>query len=74
MSDRRFGAMIATATVVMFVLMYLNTYTLDHVWFSQTRMWTALVMGALISAIRGCESWQTGSSRPSFARLRRWSV
>ena len=29
----RFGAMIATSTVAMFGLMYLNTYRLDHVFF-----------------------------------------
>lgn len=51
MSYRRFGAMIATSTIVMFVLMYLNTYVLDHVWFSQTRMWMALVMGASMSVL-----------------------
>lgn len=28
-----FGAMIATSTVVMFGLMYLNTYALDHIFF-----------------------------------------
>jgi hypothetical protein len=27
----KFGAMIATSTLVMFGLMYLNTYALDHV-------------------------------------------
>ncbi len=37
----RFFAMVATSTVVMFGLMYLNTYQLDHVWFSQTRAWMA---------------------------------
>ena len=47
----RFAAMIVTSTVVMFVLMYLNTYTLDHVEFSQTRMWMALVMGAAMAMI-----------------------
>jgi hypothetical protein len=47
----RFGAMIVTATVVMYGLMYLNTYALDHVWFSQTRMWMALLMGAVMAAI-----------------------
>lgn len=34
----RFAAMMATSTVVMFGLMYLNTYALDQVFFSQTRM------------------------------------
>lgn len=47
----RFMAMIATSTVVMFALMYLNTYTLDHVLFSQTRMWMALYMGAAMAVI-----------------------
>ena len=47
----RFGAMIATSTVVMFGLMYLNTYALDHVYFSETRLWMALYMGAAMAAI-----------------------
>jgi len=29
--------MISTSTLVMFGLMYLNTYALDHVFFSETR-------------------------------------
>ncbi|MPS71432.1 MAG: DUF305 domain-containing protein [Novosphingobium sp.] len=47
----RFAAMIATSTIVMFGLMYLNTYALDHVEFSQTRMWMALLMGAVMAII-----------------------
>lgn len=47
----RFGAMIATSTVVMFGLMYLNTDQLDHVFFSETRTYMALVMGATMAAI-----------------------
>ena len=47
----RFGAMIATSTLVMFGLMYLNTYALDHVFFSQTRAWMALVMGATMAVV-----------------------
>ena len=35
----------------MYGLMYLNTYALDHVWFSQTRAWMALVMGSAMTAI-----------------------
>ncbi|MGE5212527.1 MAG: DUF305 domain-containing protein, partial [Nitrospirota bacterium] len=38
----KFGAMIGTSTVVMFGLMYLNTYTPDHIFFSQTRAYMAL--------------------------------
>ena len=47
----RFGAMIATSTLVMFGLMYLNTYQLDHARFSETRAWMALVMGAVMAVI-----------------------
>ena len=43
--------MIATSTVVMLVLMYLNTYALDHVFYSQTRTWMALVMGAAMAVV-----------------------
>jgi hypothetical protein len=51
MSYARFAAMIATSTVAMFGLMYLNTYALDHVFYSQTRMWMAIVMGATMAII-----------------------
>jgi uncharacterized protein (DUF305 family) len=47
----RFGAMIATSTVVMLGLMYLNVYQLDHVFFSETRTYMALVMGATMAVI-----------------------
>ncbi|MCL4814265.1 MAG: DUF305 domain-containing protein [Vicinamibacteraceae bacterium] len=43
--------MIATSTLVMFGLMYLNTYQLDHVFFSETRAYMALVMGAAMAFI-----------------------
>ena len=51
MSYGRFAAMIATSTVVMFGLMYLNTYALAHVEYSQTRTWMAIVMGATMALI-----------------------
>ena len=51
MTYSRFFAMIGTSTVVMFGLMYLNTYQLDHVFFSQTRAWMALYMGAIMAII-----------------------
>ena len=47
----RFGAMIATSTIVMFGLMHLNTYQLDHVFFSETRAYMALVMGATMAVV-----------------------
>jgi uncharacterized protein (DUF305 family) len=51
MSYFRFAAMIATSTIVIFGLMYLNTYAIEHVWFSQTRAWMAVVMGAAMAII-----------------------
>ena len=51
MSYMRFAAMIATSTIVMFGLMYLNTYALDHIAFSQTRGWMAVVMGATMAIV-----------------------
>jgi uncharacterized protein (DUF305 family) len=43
--------MIITSTIVMFGLMYLNTYELDHIYFSETRAYMALVMGATMAVI-----------------------
>ena len=51
MSYRRFAARIATSTLVMFGLMYLNTYAIEHVAFSQTRAWMALLMGATMAVV-----------------------
>lgn len=51
MSYWRFAAMIATSTAVMFGLMYLNTYALEHVLWSETRLWMALLMGACMAVI-----------------------
>ncbi len=47
----RFGTMIATSTLVMFGLMYLNTYSLDHLLFSETRAYMALLMGASMAIV-----------------------
>ncbi|KAA0685872.1 DUF305 domain-containing protein [Azospirillum brasilense] len=57
MSYWRFSAMIAVSTVVMFGLMYLNTYALDHVFYSQTRTWMAVVMGATMAIIMIAFMW-----------------
>lgn len=47
----KFAAMIGTSTVVMLILMYLNTYALDHIFFSETRTYMALYMGATMAVI-----------------------
>ena len=51
MSYVRFLAMIVTSTLVMFVLMYLNTYAWDHIFYSETRTYMALYMGAAMAVI-----------------------
>lgn len=63
MSYARFAAMIVTSTVVMFGLMYLNTYALEHVFYSQTRTWMALVMGATMAVIMLGFMWSMYRSR-----------
>jgi ABC-type uncharacterized transport system permease subunit len=47
----RFGAMVATSTIVMLGLMYINTYQPDHIFFSETRLYMAFLMGAVMSVI-----------------------
>ena len=48
---KKFAAMILTSTVVMFVFMYLNTYSTDHLFFSETRLYMTLMMGATMAII-----------------------
>ena len=47
----RFAAMIATAMIVMFGLTYLNTYQLDHVEWSETRLYMTMLMGAAMACV-----------------------
>ncbi|SDS53693.1 protein of unknown function [Halopseudomonas sabulinigri] len=58
MSYRMFFSMIATSTIVMFGLMYLNTYAVEHVTFSQTRAWMALLMGATMGVVMMLFMWK----------------
>ena len=51
MSYWRFAAMIATSTLVMFGLMYIHTSIWDHAYFSETRAWMALLMGAVMAIV-----------------------
>lgn len=46
-----FGAMIVTSMVAMFGLMYLNTYELSHVQWSETRFYMTFIMGAAMAVI-----------------------
>jgi uncharacterized protein (DUF305 family) len=51
MGYTRFAAMIATSTVLMYGLMYLNTWAIEHVFYSQTRVWMALYMGGMMAIV-----------------------
>lgn len=51
MTYTRFMSMIAVSTVVMFGLMYLNTYLIEHVFWSETRAYMAVLMGAVMAII-----------------------
>ena len=47
----RFGAMIVTAMVVMYGVTYLNTYELDHVRWSEQRLFMVVLMGATMALV-----------------------
>ncbi|WP_073973969.1 DUF305 domain-containing protein [Erythrobacter donghaensis] len=55
--------MIGTSTVVMFGLMYINTYNIDHVFWSETRFWMAFVMGAAMMVIMLLFMWSMYPNR-----------
>lgn len=46
-----FFAMIGTSVVTMFGLTYFNSWQVDHAFFSQTRMWMALMMGCAMIVV-----------------------
>lgn len=47
----KFAAMIATSMAVMFVLMYLNTYEVGHVYWSETRFYMTFLMGTAMAVV-----------------------
>ena len=48
----KFFAMIGTAMVLMYLLTYLNSYDiLGHAWFSETRLFMTLIMGASMTLV-----------------------
>ena len=53
----RFMAMVATSTAIMFGLMYLNTYELNHAMWSETRFWMTFVMGGMMMIVMLLFMW-----------------
>ena len=47
----KFSLMILISTIVMYIMMYFNTYQWEHVYFSETRAYMALYMGAGMAVI-----------------------
>jgi hypothetical protein len=51
-SYKKFFAMIGTAMGAMFILMYVHSYQIfEHAWFSETRLFMTLIMGASMMVI-----------------------
>ena len=46
-----FVLMILVASILMFCLMYLNTYEFGHVWFSQTRLFMTFIMAGSMALV-----------------------
>jgi hypothetical protein len=59
----RFIAMITTSTVVMFLLTYTNAFAWDHVWWSEERVYMALLMGSTMAIIMMGFMWSMYSER-----------
>lgn len=54
----RFGIMIGVSTVIMYWLMFLNVFQLDHIWLSQTRIYMALIMGSVMAIVMLLFMWK----------------
>lgn len=53
----RFGAMIATSTIVMYLLTYVNVFDVAHIHLSVERMYMALVMGSAMAIVMLAWMW-----------------
>jgi hypothetical protein len=60
----RFMAMVSTSTVLMFFLMYTNTFDADHLFWSETRFWMMFVMGAVMMVVMLLFMWGMYKDRP----------
>ncbi|MGM0852814.1 MAG: DUF305 domain-containing protein [Bacillota bacterium] len=47
----KFAGMVVTSTIVMFLFKYWSTYQTDHLFFSETRAYMAVLMGAAMAII-----------------------
>ena len=63
----RFGAMIATSTVVMYLVSYLNVFDVAHIQFSEERLYMALTMGGAMGIVMMAWMWGMYANR-------RWNI
>lgn len=54
----RFGLMILTSTVGMYFLMYFNILEIDHFWYSESKFYMALFMGAWMAVVMLLFMWK----------------
>lgn len=54
----RFALMIATSTIIMHLLTYTNVYQIDHIYFSETRFFLSLMMGAMMTVVMLLFMWK----------------
>lgn len=59
----KFAAMVATGTVLMFGLMYLNTYRESDIFWSETRAYMALIMGATMAFVMMVFMWKMHANK-----------
>ena len=48
---KKFAGMILTSSILMFFFMYLNSYSWDHLFFSETRLYMTLMMAATMAVV-----------------------
>ena len=54
----KFLVMIGVSTILMFGMVYLNVYKIDHIFFSQTRVFMAIMMGAAMAIVMLLFMWK----------------
>ncbi len=59
----RFAGMIATSTLVMFVLTYTNVFAIAHIHFSQERLYMAVLMGSAMTIVMLGWMWKMYADR-----------
>jgi magnesium-transporting ATPase (P-type) len=50
-SYKTYFAMIGTSSFLMYILMYLHTYAIDHVFFSETRLYMNFIMTSVMALV-----------------------